>query len=50
MATLSKPLLGLVLGAALGAIDGASALLYPGAEAQIVGIVLGSTAKGLLAD
>jgi hypothetical protein len=47
--TLSKPLLGLILGAALGAIDGASALFYPGAEADIVTIVLFSTAKGLLA-
>ena len=49
MTNLGKPLLGLLLGAGLGAIDGASALFYPGTQPLIVGIVLGSTAKGLVA-
>ena len=46
---LGKPLLGLTVGAILGAIDGISALFYPGTQPMIVGIVLGSTAKGLAA-
>jgi hypothetical protein len=47
---MSKPLLGLTLGAILGLIDGASAYLYPypDVKAAIVGIVIGSTFKGLL--
>jgi hypothetical protein len=47
---MSKPLLGLTLGAVLGCLDGASAYLYPYPEvrAAIVGIVIGSTFKGLL--
>src|SRR5574342_1121909 len=47
---MSKPLLGLVLGAALGLIDGATAYIYPYPEvrAQIVGIIVGSTFTGLL--
>jgi hypothetical protein len=47
---MSKPLLGLTLGAVLGLIDGASAYLYPypDVKAAIVGIVIGSTFKGLL--
>lgn len=45
---MSKPLLGLVLGAVLGAIDGVSALAYEGTASQIVPIIMGSTFKGLL--
>jgi len=49
----SKPLLGLVLGGVLGVFDGLSALVSapndPAIRAGIVGIVIGSTVKGLLA-
>jgi hypothetical protein len=45
----NKPLLGVLLGALLGLIDGASAWFYgPDVQAQIVGIVIGSTVKGLI--
>ncbi|MEO6236877.1 MAG: hypothetical protein ABIQ52_07730 [Vicinamibacterales bacterium] len=50
---MSKPVLGLVLGGVLGVLDGLSALVSapndPAIKAGIVGIVIGSTAKGLLA-
>jgi len=47
---MSKPVLGLVLGALLGLIDGSAAYLYPypDVKAAIVGIIIGSTFKGLL--
>jgi hypothetical protein len=46
----NKPVLGLVLGGALGAIDGLTALLSaPEVKPQIMAIVAGSTGKGLLA-
>jgi hypothetical protein len=47
---MSKPVVGLLLGAILGLIDGASAYLYPypDVKAAIVGIMIGSTFKGLL--
>jgi hypothetical protein len=47
---MSKPMLGLALGAALGFIDGVSAYAYPypDVRSQIVGIVIGSTFKGLI--
>ncbi|HEV8202514.1 MAG TPA: hypothetical protein VGS03_21080 [Candidatus Polarisedimenticolia bacterium] len=47
---MSKPVLGLLLGAILGLIDGASAYLYPypDVKAQIVGIMIGSMFKGLI--
>jgi hypothetical protein len=48
----SKPVLGLVLGGVLGVFDGLSALVSapndPAVKAGIVGIVIGSTVKGLL--
>jgi len=45
----NKPVIGLLLGAALGAIDGASAWLYgKEIQEQITGIVIGSTCKGLI--
>jgi hypothetical protein len=46
---MSKPLFGLVLGAVLGALDGLTAWFTPDVRAQIVGIVIGSTFKGLVA-
>ena len=46
---MSKPLFGLILGAILGIFDGLTALFTPAARAQIVGIVIGSTVKGLIA-
>ena len=49
---MSKPVLGLVLGGILGIFDGLSALVSapndPAIKAGIVGIVIGSTVKGLL--
>jgi hypothetical protein len=47
---LNRPVLGLLVGAGLGALDGLSALLSsPEMAGQIAGIVFGSTLKGLLA-
>jgi hypothetical protein len=46
---MNKVLLGLLLGTVLGAIDGASAWFTPAVRAQIAGIVIGSTMKGLIA-
>ena len=45
-----KPVLGLILGAVLGFLDGCSAYLYPYPDVReaIVGIVIGSTVKGLI--
>ena len=45
---MSKPVLGLLLGGFLGLIDGVSAYAYPAARAGILGIVIGSTFKGLI--
>ena len=49
---MTKPALGLVLGGVLGIFDGLSALVSapgdPAVKAGIVGIVIGSTAKGLI--
>jgi len=46
---MSKPLFGLVLGGILGIFDGLTALFTPEARVQIVGIVIGSMIKGLIA-
>ncbi len=47
---MNRPLLGLLLGAGLGVLDGLSALVSsPEVKAQIAGIVMGSSIKGLLA-
>ena len=43
---MSKPLIGLVLGAVLGAIDGLTAWFTPAVRDQLAGIVFGSTVKG----
>jgi hypothetical protein len=46
---MNKPLLGLVLGGVLGIFDGLTAWFTPAVRSQMVGIVLGSTVKGLIA-
>ncbi len=46
---MSKPVFGLVLGGILGVFDGLTALFTPEVRSQIVGIVIGSTIKGLIA-
>jgi hypothetical protein len=47
---MNKPVLGLLLGGILGVFDGFSALISaPETRPEIVGIVIGSTFKGLLA-
>src|SRR6185295_20005871 len=46
---MNKPLFGLVLGAVLGMLDGLTAWFTPEVRAQMVGIVVGSTFKGLVA-
>ncbi len=50
---MSKPVFGLVLGGILGVVDGLSALLSAGDNPEvvdgIVGIVIGSTFKGIIA-
>lgn len=47
---MNKPLLGLILGGALGALDGLTALISaPEVKPQIMTIVAGSTGKGLVA-
>jgi hypothetical protein len=46
---MNKVLLGLGLGTILGAIDGMTAWFTPAVRAQIAGIVIGSTFKGLVA-
>jgi hypothetical protein len=46
---MNKALLGLMLGGILGIFDGLTAWFTPAARAQIVGIVIGSTIKGLIA-
>ena len=46
---MSKPLMGVVLGAVLGVIDGLTAWFTPAARDQLAGIVMGSTIKGIIA-
>ena len=46
---MNKPLFGLILGGVLGIFDGLSALFYAEAVPLIVGIVIGSTVKGMIA-
>lgn len=45
---MSKPVLGLLLGAVLGLLDGMGAYAYPEAREQIVQIMIGSMFKGLV--
>ena len=46
---MGKVWFGLLLGAILGAFDGMTAWFTPEVRAQILGIVIGSTVKGLIA-
>jgi hypothetical protein len=46
---LTKPVLGLLVGAALGVMDGGSAWFYPSARTMMARIIIGSTIKGLIA-
>ena len=46
---MSKPLFGLVLGGVLGVFDGLTAWFTPEVRSQLLGIVIGSTFKGLIA-
>ncbi len=46
---MSKPVLGLILGAVLGVLDGLSALFYPEAAPKITEIVFFSSLKSLIA-
>jgi len=46
---MSKPLIGILLGAVLGAIDGLTAWFTPAARDQLAGIVVSSTFKGIIA-
>ena len=46
---MNKALLGLILGGVLGAFDGLTAWFTPAVRDQLLGIVIGSTAKGLVA-
>jgi hypothetical protein len=46
---MNKILLGLVVGGILGIFDGLSAWFTPAVRAQLLGIVVGSTVKGLIA-
>jgi THAP4-like, heme-binding beta-barrel domain len=45
---MTKPALGVLVGAALGLLDGLSAWAYPEARAMIVSIVISSTVKGVV--
>jgi len=45
---MSKPIIGLLLGGALGIFDGLTAYFTPEARDQLLGIVIGSTVKGLM--
>ena len=46
---MNKVMLGIVLGTVLGALDGLSAWFTPEVRSMMTGIVIGSTAKGLVA-
>lgn len=46
---MNKPVFGLLIGGALGILDGLSAYLYPETRPFIMGIVIGSTFKGVIA-
>jgi hypothetical protein len=46
---MSKPVIGILLGAVLGAFDGLTAWFTPAVRDQIAGIVVSSTIKGIIA-
>src|SRR5262245_10809409 len=45
---MNKPVFGLLIGGVLGIFDGLTALFYPEARPLIIGIVIGSTFKGVI--
>ncbi len=45
---MNKPVVGVVVGAILGILDGATAWFTPAVRPQIVGILMGSGIKGML--
>jgi hypothetical protein len=45
---MNKVLLGLLLGAVLGALDGTTAFMYPEVRPEMATIIIGSTFKGLV--
>src|ERR1051326_6461083 len=45
---MNKPVFGMLIGGILGIFDGLTALFYPESRPLIVGIVIGSTFKGVL--
>jgi hypothetical protein len=46
---MNKILVGLIVGAVLGVIDGATAWFTPEVRSQMLGIIIGSTMKGIIA-
>jgi hypothetical protein len=46
---MSKPLIGILLGAILGAFDGLTAWFTPAVRDQLAGIIVSSTIKGIIA-
>ena len=46
---MSKPLIGILVGAVLGAFDGLTAWFTPAVRDQLTGIVVSSTFKGIIA-
>ena len=46
---MSKPLIGVILGAVLGVFDGLTAWFTPAVRNDLGGIVMGSTIKGIIA-
>jgi len=46
---MNKIVIGLLLGALLGAIDGGTAWFTPAVRNQMLGIIIGSTVKGMIA-
>jgi hypothetical protein len=46
---MSKPLIGIIVGAILGAFDGLTAWFTPAVRDQLAGIVVSSTFKGIIA-
>ncbi|HUQ93450.1 MAG TPA: hypothetical protein VM120_17340 [Bryobacteraceae bacterium] len=49
LSKLNKPMVGVVMGALLGFLDGSTAWFYPDVRPMMVTILVGSTLKGLVA-
>ena len=45
---MNKPVFGMLIGGFLGIFDGLTALFYPETQPMIIGIVIGSTFKGII--